>query len=275
MAGNSSDEGVGRREESEDGVKKPLVSVVMPAYNSAATLSAALESALSQQVSVEILLMDDCSTDEIDAVLERFRKYPQIRYERNEKQMGAAKSRNRAVKKARGTYVAFLDSDDYWAPGKLKKQIQNMEQKKCALCCTARELMKPEGELTGKVIGVKEQITYRDLLRHNSINCSSVLLRTEVAREFPMEHEDSHEDYITWLRILKKYGIAIGINEPLLKYRLTNSGKSGSKLKSAVMTFRVYRYMGFNWSRSAVCFISYALHGVCKYLTAGWKKIET
>ena len=75
MAGNSSDEGVGRREESEDGVKKPLVSVVMPAYNSAATLSAALESALSQQVSVEILLMDDCSTDEIDAVLERFRKY--------------------------------------------------------------------------------------------------------------------------------------------------------------------------------------------------------
>ena len=271
MAGNSSDEGVGRREESEDGVKKPLVSVVMPAYNSAATLSAALESALSQQVSVEILLMDDCSTDEIDAVLERFRKYPQIRYERNEKQMGAAKSRNRAVKKARGTYVAFLDSDDYWAPGKLKKQIQNMEQKKCALCCTARELMKPEGELTGKVIGVKEQITYRDLLRHNSINCSSVLLRTEVAREFPMAHEDSHEDYITW----KKYGIAIGINEPLLKYRLTNSGKSGSKLKSAVMTFRVYRYMGFSWPKSAVCFISYALHGVWKYLTAGWKKIET
>ena len=150
-----------------------------------------------------------------------------------------------------------------------------MEQKKCALCCTARELMKPEGELTGKVIGVKEQITYRDLLRHNSINCSSVLLRTEVAREFPMAHEDSHEDYITWLRILKKYGIAIGINEPLLKYRLTNSGKSGSKLKSAVMTFRVYRYMGFSWPKSAVCFISYALHGVWKYLTAGWKKIET
>ena len=130
-------------------------------------------------------------------------------------------------------------------------------------------------QLTGKVIGVKEQITYRDLLRHNSINCSSVLLRTEVAREFPMEHEDSHEDYITWLRIMKKYGIAIGINEPLLKYRLTNSGKSGSKLKSAVMTFRVYRYMGFSWPKSAVCFISYALHGVWKYLTAGWKKIET
>ena len=77
------------------------------------------------------------------------------------------------------------------------------------------------------------------------------------------------------LRILKKYGIAIGINEPLLKYRLTNSGKSGSKLKSAVMTFRVYRYMGFSWPKSAVCFISYALHGVWKYLTAGWKKIET
>ena len=265
MAGDGSYERDRCQERGKRGLN-PLVSVVMPVYNSAATLSAALESALSQQVSVEILLMDDCSTDEIDAVLERFQKYPQIRYERNEKQLGAAKSRNRAVKEARGTYVAFLDSDDYWAPDKLKKQIQAMEQKKCALCCTARELMKPGGELTGKVIGVKEQITYRDLLRHNSINCSSVLLPAEVAREFPMEHEDSHEDYITWLKILREFGPADGLNEPLLYYRLSSSGKSGTKLKSARMTFRVYRYMGFSFPKSVYCFLNYAVRGVGKYL---------
>lgn len=80
---------------------------------------------------------------------------------------------------------------------------------------------------------VREEITYRSLLRHNCINCSSVLVRTQAAREFPMCHEDSHEDYIAWLGILKKYKRAVAVNEPLLKYRLTGSGKSGNKIKSA------------------------------------------
>ena len=80
-----------------------------------------------------------------------------------------------------------------------------------------------------------------------------------------MEHEDSHEDYITWLKILKKYGRACGVNEPLLKYRLSTTGKSGSKWKSAGMTWKVYRYMGFGLIKSFFCFCSYAIHGVWKY----------
>ena len=122
-----------------------------------------------------------------------------------------------------------------------------------------------EGEELGKYIPVKKRITYQDLLRHNSINCSSVLLRRDVARKYPMEHEDSHEDYITWLKILQEYKTASGIDEPLLNYRLTSKGKSGNKLKSAGMTFKVYRYMGFGMGRSLCCFISYALNGIWKY----------
>ena len=80
-----------------------------------------------------------------------------------------------------------------------------------------------------------------------------------------MGHEDSHEDYIMWLQILQKYGFAVAINEPLLKYRLSSTGKSGSKLKSARMTFMVYRYMGFGWLKSCCCFVSYAYHGIRKY----------
>ena len=108
-------------------------------------------------------------------------------------------------------------------------------------------------------------VYYKELLKHNSINCSSVLIQTEVAKEFPMHHEDSHEDYIMWLEILKKYGKACAVNEPLLKYRLSNKGKSGSKLNSAKMTFKVYRYMGFGMIQSLVCFVSYAFNGVWKY----------
>ena len=81
-----------------------------------------------------------------------------------------------------------------------------------------------------------------------------------------MEHEDSHEDYITWLKVLRKYGRAVGINEPLLLYRLSNTGKSGNKLKSAGMTFLAYRYMGFSLPRSVYYFLHYAFGGVKKYL---------
>ena len=101
-------------------------------------------------------------------------------------------------------------------------------------------------------------MTYRDLLVQNPINCSSVVIRKDVAAEFPMVHDECHEDYIMWLQILKKYRKACAINKPLLNYRLSNTGKSGSKLQSARMTFKVYRYMNFGYFKSLMCFVGYA-----------------
>ncbi len=250
--------------------KIPLVSVVIPAYRCAATLPRAIDSALAQQVDVEVLVIDDGSPEDLTSALCPYTGDSRVIYLRNEENLGAADTRNRGVALARGRYVAFLDADDYWAPEKLRKQLAALEKTDAALCCTGRELLTPAGEHTGRVIGVKARITYRALLKHNSINCSSVLLPTAIAREFPMHHAaDSHEDYILWLEILRKYGCAIGIDEPLLYYRLSATGKSGSKLHSAAMTFRVYRHMGFSLPKSILCFSSYALHGAAKYLLSG------
>ena len=247
-------------------MSEPLISVVIPAYNCAGVIGRAIDSALAQKVALEILVLDDGSSDGLEAVVAGYEGNEAVRFAKNEKNLGAAATRNRGVTLARGKYVAFLDADDYWTEDKLVRQLALIEQTGCVLCCTARELMTPEGELTGKVIPVKEKISYRELLKHNSINCSSVLILTDVAREFPMHHDDSHEDYITWLKVLRKYGRAVGINEPLLLYRLSNTGKSGNKLKSAGMTFLAYRYMGFSLPKSLGCFCSYALHGAGKYL---------
>lgn len=245
---------------------KPLVSVVIPAYRCADTICAAIDSVLVQDVPMEVLVVDDCPEAPVEAVLEKYRQDPRLVYLKNEENMGAAKSRNRAVALAKAPYVAFLDSDDLWLPGKLKKQLAVLEQTGDVLCCTARELLTPQGQPTGKIIEVKEIITYRELFKFNCINCSSVVIKTEVAREFPMTHEASHEDYIMWLQVLRKYGTARGINEPLLQYRLSSTGKSGSKLRSAKMTFTAYRHAGFSMGMSLLCFCSYAFHGVTKYL---------
>lgn len=246
----------------------PMVSVIMPAYRCAQTITRAIDSVLKQKVELELIVINDCSPDDLDQVMKSYADNPVILYVKNEKNLGAAASRNKGIAMARGKYVAFLDADDWWMEEKLTKQIQKMEEEKAVLCCTARELMTPDGQLTGRVIPVHETITYRQLLHHNSINCSSVLIRSEVIKNYRMEHEDSHEDYILWLQILRKYQKACGVNEPLLKYRLSSGGKSGNKLKSAKMTYLAYRYSGFGYVRSIWYFCCYAVHGVWKYVRA-------
>lgn len=253
-------------------MNKPLVSVIMPAYNCAATLQDAMDSALCQNVPLELIVIDDCSPQDLSPVLADYRQEERVQILRNEENLGAAQTRNRGVALAKGEYVAFLDADDIWMPEKLEKQLALLEKTGMVLCATARELMTPEGALTGRVIPVKETVTYKELLKHNSINCSSVLMKAEVAKAFPMEHADSHEDYILWLKILRAHGSACAVNEPLLKYRLSNTGKSGSKLQSAKMTFQVYRYMDFGLGKSLLLFASYAFHGVKKYALSFFAK---
>lgn len=246
-------------------MEKPLVSVVIPAYRCGGTLASAIDSVRAQDVACEVLVVDDCSGEDLESVLARYQGDSCVRYLKNEKNLGAAQSRNRGVAAAEGEYIAFLDADDCWREGKLSKQLRLLEQTGTVLCATAREMMTQDGVMTGHVIPVPERITYRDLLKQNCINCSSVLIRRDVALEFPMKHDDSHEDYIMWLEVLRRYKTACAVNEPLLCYRMSNSGKSGSKWKSAKMTWKVYRYMGFGPVQSALCFCSYALHGVKKH----------
>ena len=242
-----------------------IVSVVIPAYNCAHTIVQAIESVLIQDVPLEIIVVNDCSPDNLDEVMGQYKSVPFVRYIKNDVNLGVAESRNRAISVARGEYIAFLDGDDYWLAGKLRRQLDLMREKGTVLCSTARELMNPDGTLLGKVFPVKNEITYRNLLFSNSINCSSVVIRADVAREFPMRHSEIHEDYLTWLKVLQKYGKASGINEPLLKYRVSANSKSGNKRKSAKMTFAVYRHMGFGWIKSCVFFCGYAYNGIKKY----------
>lgn len=256
-----------------------LVSVIIPCYNATRTICSAIDSALMQDMhfessqkvgrgavqELEVIVVDDCSTDDFRKVEERYRHDPRVSFYHNEKRLGVAKSRNRAVLRARGQYTAFLDSDDIWTKDKLKKQFARIYETGCVFCCSGRALMNPDGSMTDRKIGVKEILTEKDLLMQNPVNCSSVVVLTSVMRQFPMTHEDAHEDYIAWMHIVRKYGRICAVNEPLLLYRLSESGKSGRKLNSARMTYRSYRYMGLSTFKSCMCFIAYAFNGWRKY----------
>lgn len=242
-----------------------LISVVIPAYNASSTIEQAIDSVLKQDVSFEILVIDDGSSDGLEQVMACYRDDNRIIYLKNETNLGPSETRNRGVREANGNYIAFLDADDYWADGKLIKQYQLLKEKNMVLCATGRALITHDGASMNRNIPVKEIITYEDMLHQNWINNSSVLVKKDVLSEFPMEADDVHEDYLLWLKVLKKYKQVCAINEPLLFYRMSKNSKSGSKWKSARMTYQTYRKLGMNRLQALKCFVSYALAGIKKY----------
>ncbi len=103
----------------------PLVSVVMPAYNVAWCIGRAVDSVLAQDFrSRELIVVNDGSTDGTRAVLERYGAAITVIDQENQ---GMSAARNVAIRRARGTYVAFLDADDWWLPGKLRRQVELMQ----------------------------------------------------------------------------------------------------------------------------------------------------
>ena len=251
-----------------------LVSVIIPCHNNNETISQAVSSVLTEKrTPLEIIIVDDGAT--LDQKLLPFPEDDpeMIRVFTLKKTRGAAYARNLGVKKAKGQYVAFLDADDWWAGKKLEKQLllirkyQRHKKEEPVLCFTGRQLCRANGEITEKYIHAPKRIDYRSLLKHNAVNCSSVILKRETALKHPMEEDGNlHEDYLCWLQILREGGFAAGIDEPLLYYRVNRSSKSGNKLKSAVMTYRVYRKLQLPLYKRIFYFISYTWNGIRKYL---------
>lgn len=259
--------------------KQPNVSVIIPAYHAEKYIRQAIESVLEQTYPglIEILIIDDASADQTEAVVKEMASLASegvylkdnrfLHYYKNAENRGVAYTRNFGTRQAKGDYIAFLDADDWWAPDKLEKQIQVMGQSKesPSFVFTGRELMDLTGKSLQKVILAPQTITYQDMLKTNYVTCSSVLIRRELALAYPMDHDEYCEDYICWMRILKRHGSAAGIQEPLVKYRMVTGSKSNNKKKAASDHYHSLRTIGISPLKAAVYMISYAYNGIKKY----------
>ncbi len=253
-----------------------MVSIIIPLYNAENYILDALRSALIQEVEKEIIIIDDCSTDNsLKTVLDYVKTNHNILTDKtrivirkNSYNLGVASTRNLGVDIARGEYVAYLDADDMWTSDKLKKQLLFMREKEADICSTSREIVDENGKSTGRIIGFeKEAITLKDLKRSNRINCSAVLVKKELMKKYPMRHDkDAHEDYYVWLMAVKNGAKVCNIDEPLLKYRDIKGSKSHNKLKAALMTFRTYRYAGYGFIRSLFMMPAYMVNGLSKHM---------
>jgi teichuronic acid biosynthesis glycosyltransferase TuaG len=239
---------------------KPIVSIITPAFNSAAFLWEAIESVQGQTFERwEMIVVDDCSTDDTCSVVIEYSKFdPRIRLLRQTENGGAARARNAALAAAEGRYIAFLDSDDVWLPRKLELQIAFMRDKTAALSYTLYRRFTANINKPSRLVLLNEFYTYSDLLKNTGIACLTVMLDREltgVVRMLPLARS---EDYALWLDILKRGFIAHGLQLDLARYRLSSDSVSSNKFKSALSVWHIFRNIeNLHFLRSIWCFVNY------------------
>lgn len=229
----------------------PLVSVVMPVYNSAATLGAAIRSVLTQTHSdLELLVTDDKSSDgSMDLLMEFARQDERVLPVSAPERGGAGRARNLAIERARGDYVAFLDSDDMWLPEKTERQIAFAAAGSAPLTYTSYYKMDADydGESTGfvpngRVIKARAHVDYRAMLIQDHIGALTAMYDRNVLGTRLMPEMLKRQDYALWLSIMRDGFDARGLSEPLAVYRAHQAGSlSSNKLSLVKYNWSLYR----------------------------------
>ena len=218
----------------ESNYETDLVSIIMPAFNCGRFVKESIQSVLSQSYeNWELLIVNDCSTDNSLEIISSFLD-PRITVISNSDNLGVAETRNVAITAARGQYIAFLDSDDIWLEGKLKRQLAELNANENAICChTSFQRIDEFGNNIGVVYAV-EHVDFKLMLKGNFIgNLSAILDRSKVDIVIRQKNI-KHEDYLMWLEILQfdHENYSIGIKDVYAKYRVHTKSISANKLKS-------------------------------------------
>lgn len=247
---------------------EPFVSVIMPVFNCELYIESAIRSVIGQTFrNLELIVIDDCSTDSTCSIVQRICQEEQrVRLIQNPVNMGVAKSRNRGLDICKGDYVAFLDADDIWMTNKLSLQIEKMEQENADLSFCSYGIIDDDGKLSKGAYIVPERITYDRLLKENVIGCSTVVLSNNIANKYRFVTDLYHEDYCLWLEIIRDGYKVVGCSETLVHWRLLSGSRSFNKKRSAINRWKIYRkFLKLSFLKSLKLFLYYVINGIKKY----------
>lgn len=246
----------------------PLVSIVMPAFNSERYIQSAVDSVIMQTLTDwELFIIDDGSSDRTYEIVQNLSEGDsRIHVLRNTENCGAAYSRNEAFSCCCGKYIALLDSDDLWYPSKLEKQVSFAEEKHADIVCCSYAMIDEAGVKRYPDFIVPSYIDFESMLRCSSISCSTALIRRETATGYRFPIDMYHEDLAYWLLLLKNGAIAIGMPEVLAAYRVTPGSRASNKLRSATNRWKIFRnYFHLPFCKSVLLLIQYTYLGFLKY----------
>ena len=213
----------------------------MPSYNCGRYISETIRSVQAQTYQHwEIIFVDDCSSDNTEEIVRRFND-SRICYFKNEKNLGAALSRNKALLEAKGRWISFLDSDDMWEPEKLEKQIRFMEGHDYAFSYTNYCEIDEESKDTGVFITGPNYVTKAGMFAFCWPGCLTVMYDREKIGLIQIGDIKKNNDYAMWLTVCKKADCYL-LDECLAKYR---RGRAGSVSNHGYATLIRWHYKLF------------------------------
>ena len=244
----------------------PLVSVIMPYYKKINFVINAINSVLNQsfQNFELILIYDDTNLSDLEIIKNKFKNNSKLKIIKNNENFGAGISRNIGISKSIGDIIAFIDSDDYWFQKKLEKQLDFMNQNNLNfIFCSYEKKISKKKSIT--IINPKEKLEYNDLIKSCDIGTSTVLIRKKIIDEELFPNLKTKEDYVAWLKILKKGFYAHNLNETLVIWNSVEDSLSASFFQKIFDGFRVYyNYEKFSFLKSIFCLLILSLNSVKK-----------
>ncbi len=268
----------------------PLVSVIMPSFNHSKYIEESIESVLNQSMGdLELIIIDDASHDNSRDIIKRLSENEQrITTKFHEKNRGIASTLNHAISCSRGKYIAFIASDDLWAPTKLERQLEVLENNNDLILWCEANIINSHGEENNKLFTEYFEVPktsgslFEDLIKTNYILGSSAMLKTNNLREVMLDESlKFHNDHKLFLDLAYKYKYYF-IPEALAKYRihgknttfrdLNDWNKDAMQLSKYLLT----RY-GANLSLQAkknIFFLSSVIPVVHGLQTDPWNKLN-
>ena len=241
-----------------------LVSIIMPSYNAANYIEASIKSVIAQTYQDwELIVVDDCSSDNTIEIIEKFNE-PRIRLFVNDKNSGAAMARNRALREAKGRWIAFLDSDDIWLPEKIKHQISYMERNNYSFTYTDYRTQL-NGEWLPYINTAPNMINKKKLYNYCYFSTITVMYDREKVGLIQIADLKKNNDYAMWLQAIEKTDF---YRFPeCLSYYIKHDGSvsSGSKVKLIKWHYLLFRKgLNMNPVTSSCLTINNLFHGVIK-----------
>lgn len=217
-----------------------LVSIITPNWNCSKYIVETIRSVQAQTYrNWEMIIMDDCSTDNsCSAIIPFVENDSRIRLMRNEMNSGAALSRNRALREAKGHWIAFLDSDDLWMPNKLERQLDFMVNNGYKFCYTNYCEIDGNSEETGIFISGPKRANWLSVYAFCWPGCLTVIYDRDTVGLVQIADIKKNNDYAMWLKVCKKADLHL-FDECLSKYR---RGRKGSISTHGYMTMIMWHY---------------------------------
>ncbi|EDU4329498.1 glycosyltransferase family 2 protein, partial [Salmonella enterica subsp. enterica serovar Johannesburg] len=222
-----------------------LVSIITPIYNSATWVDNLLKTVKEQTYqSWEMIIIDDCSTDNTFEVLNNIAKNDhRIKVYKNASNQGPGSTRNNAIKLAKGRFIAFLDADDEWCKNKLEIQVSEMLKNQYHFSYHDYRHMSSDGLLVGDIVCSSNILDWYTLHTRRGLGCLTIMFDRTLGDLpfFPSIENVIAEDFLAWSDLLKRGYVGHRIPYDLARYRLSENTRSSNKLRAVKTVWHIYR----------------------------------